>query len=148
MTVLAAIRPDDWNLPLFLHILGAMTMVGALVLSLTALATAWRGNDIAPVRLGYRALLLGVLPAWLVTRLTAQWIVDKEGLEDSEVAWIEIGFMTSEPGLLFLIVATVLTGLAVRRARGGTGVRVATVLTALMLLAYLVAVWAMTTKPV
>jgi phage shock protein PspC (stress-responsive transcriptional regulator) len=147
MTVLAAIRPDDWNLPLFLHILGAMTMVGALVLSLTALATAWRGNDIAPVRLGYRALLLGVLPAWLVTRLTAQWIVDKEGLEDSEVAWIEIGFMTSEPGLLFLIVATVLTGLAVRRARGGTGVRVATVLTALMLLAYLVAVWAMTTKP-
>ena len=24
MNVLAVIRPDDWNLPLFLHILGAM----------------------------------------------------------------------------------------------------------------------------
>lgn len=148
MNVLAAIRPDDWNLPLFLHILGAMVLVGALVLSLTALVAAWRGNDVAPVRLGYRALLLGVLPAWLVTRLSAQWIADKEGLENSDVAWVEIGFITSEPGLLFLIVATVLTGLAVRRARGGTGVRVAAVLTALMLAAYLIAVWAMTTKPV
>jgi hypothetical protein len=147
MNVLAAIRPDDWNLPLFLHILGAMVMVGGLVLALTALATAWRGKDVAPVRLGYRALLLGVLPSWLVTRLSAQWIVDKEGLEDSDFAWIDIGFLTSEPGLLLIIVATVLTGLAVRRARGGTGVRVAMVLTALMLVAYLVAVWAMTTKP-
>ena len=32
MTLLGAIRPDDWDLPLFLHILGAMTLVGALVL--------------------------------------------------------------------------------------------------------------------
>jgi phage shock protein PspC (stress-responsive transcriptional regulator) len=147
MNVLAAIRPDDWNLPLFLHILGAMVMVGGLVLAVTALATAWRGDDVAPVRLGYRALLLAVLPSWLVTRLSAQWIVDKEGLEDSDFAWIDIGFLTSEPGLLLIIVATVLAGLAVRRARGGTGVRVAMVLTALMLVAYLVAVWAMTTKP-
>ena len=28
MTVLASIRPDSWNFPLFLHVLGAMILVG------------------------------------------------------------------------------------------------------------------------
>jgi hypothetical protein len=113
----------------------------------TALAAAWRGGHVAPVRLGYRALLLAVFPGWLVTRLSAQWILDKEGLEDTDFAWIDMGFISTEPGLLLLIIATVLSGLSVRRARGGTGVRVAMVLTSLMLAVYLVVVWAMTTKP-
>ena len=29
MSLLAAIRPDDWNIPLFVHVLGAMVLVGA-----------------------------------------------------------------------------------------------------------------------
>ncbi len=28
--VLASIRPDSWNFPLFLHVLGAMILVGGL----------------------------------------------------------------------------------------------------------------------
>ena len=28
--MLALIRPDDWNLPLFLHVLGATILVGAM----------------------------------------------------------------------------------------------------------------------
>ena len=28
MSVLAAIRPDSWNFPLLLHVLGAMILVG------------------------------------------------------------------------------------------------------------------------
>ena len=31
MSVLAAIRPDDWNFPLLLHVLGAMLLVGGLL---------------------------------------------------------------------------------------------------------------------
>ena len=31
----------------------------------------------AALRLGYRALLLGALPAWLVMRVAAQWVVDE-----------------------------------------------------------------------
>ena len=31
--MLAAIRPDSWNYPLFIHVLGAMVLVGALVTS-------------------------------------------------------------------------------------------------------------------
>jgi phage shock protein PspC (stress-responsive transcriptional regulator) len=147
VTVLALIRPDDWNLPLFLHILGAMVLVGGLVLALTSLLGGWRGGEAVTVRVGYRALLLAVLPGWLVMRITAQWVASKEGLEDANVTWIDIGFMTAEPGFLLIIIATVLAGLAARRGQAGTGVRVAAVLVSVLVVAYLVAVWAMTTRP-
>jgi hypothetical protein len=147
VSVLAVIRPDDWSLPLFLHILGAMVLVGGLVLAVTSLLAAWRGGEAATVRVGYRALLLAVLPGWLVMRIAAQWTLSKEGLEDAEITWIDIGFMTTEPGLLLIIAATVLAGLAARRGGGGTGVRVAAVLVSVLVVANLVAVWAMTTKP-
>ncbi len=147
------IRPNDWELPLFLHILSAMVMVGALTLSLTSLAGAWRNRSAALTRLGFRALLWGAIPSYVLLRGTAQWIADKEGLEDSEDAWIEIGFMVTEPGSLLLIVAIVLAGLGARRSEEpGDGpvitARVATGLVSLLLVLYLVAVWAMTTKPV
>ena len=74
MSVLASIRPDDWNIALFVHILGAMALVGSLALVLVALA----GRDL---RLGYRALLLGVLPSWIVMRGGAEWIAEKEKVE-------------------------------------------------------------------
>ena len=147
MIVLATVRPDDWNLPLFLHTLGAMVLVGGLVLAVASLVAAWRGGEAATVRVGYRALLLAVLPGWLVMRLAAEWILSKEGLEDANLAWVDIGFALAEPGLLLIIVATVLAGLAARRGRAGTGVRVAAVLVSVLVVAYLVAVWAMTTKP-
>jgi hypothetical protein len=149
---IGAIRPDDWNLPLLLHVLAAMVMVGALVLALTALFMAWRDGSEASARLAFRSLLIGVIPAWIVVRVTAQIVLDKEGLEDAELAWIDIGFITAEPGLLLLIIATVLAGLATRRARRGegvgTGVKVAAVLASVMVAAYVLTTWAMTTKPV
>lgn len=149
----AIIRPNEWDLPLFLHVLGAALLVGALLLAATSLVSTWRGGTIASVRLGYKALLVVALPAWIVMRVSAQWIASKEGVEDSEAAWIGIGYMTSEAGLLVMIVATVLAGLAVRRAgreeASGEPVqaRVATALVGVLLLAYLIAVWTMTTKP-
>ena len=147
MSVLAAIRPDSWNFPLFLHVLGAMTMFGSLILAATALAGGAR-------QLGFRALLWAAIPAWFVMRVSAEWIADKEGLNDldEEPAWVGIGYITSEPGLLLMIVATVLASMGARRARdggdgGGAQVRVALGLVSLMLLVYLVAIGAMTTKP-
>ena len=153
---LAIIRPDEWNFALFVHVLGALALVGATVLATTSLAAAWRDGSLAATRTGYRTLLIGVIPAWIVMRIGAQMIGDKEGFIDLDEppAWIEIGFITSEPFLLFVIIATVLAGLAVRRAgrEGATdgpsvGIRIATGLTAFVLLAYIVALWAMTTKP-
>jgi hypothetical protein len=155
MTLIAAIRPDDWNLPLFLHVLGAMTLVGALVLVVVSLASARGGDSAAALRLAYRSLLLGVIPGWIVMRASAQSIASKEGLDDLDEppAWVDIGFITSEPTFLLLIVATVCAGIAARRARQGGhsfgGLNTAAlVLVAISLLAYVVAIWAMSTKPV
>jgi len=155
MTLLASIRPDDWNLPLFLHILGAMTLVGSLVLVVVSLASARGGDSAAALRLGYRSLLLGAIPSWIVMRLAAQWIASKEGLDDLDEppAWVDIGFMTSEPTLLLLIAATVCAGIAARRVREGGGRSfgglntAALVLVTISLLAYVLAIWAMSTKP-
>jgi hypothetical protein len=154
MALLAqAARPDSADFWLFIHILGGMASVGALTLSFVSLAGAWRSGSAALTRLGFRALLWAAIPAYLVLRVSSQVLLDKEGLEDAELAWIDIGFMVTDQGLLILIAATVLGGLAARRARepgGGpaVGARIATALVALLLIAYLVAVWAMTTKPV
>jgi len=143
MSLVGAIRPDDWNLALFVHILGAMVLVGALGVVLVALA----GRD---MRLGFRSLLLGVIPGWIVMRGGGQWIADKEHLDDIDPApdWVDIGFSIADPMLLLIIIATVCAGIATRRQRTGGGLRgTALVLTAIMLVAAFVAVWAMSTKP-
>ena len=150
--MLAAIRTDEINGWLLLHVFGAAVMVGALVLALTALFLAWRDGSEASSRLAFRSLLIGVIPGWIVMRVAAQFLLDKESLEEAELAWLDIGFITAEPGFLFIIIATVLSGLAMRRARrgeaAGAGVKVAAVLGSLLVAAYVVATWAMTTKPV
>jgi hypothetical protein len=147
---LAVVRADSVNLPLFLHVLGAIVLVGGLALAAAALAGGWRDGDAAAARLGYRALLLAALPGWVAMRVSAQFVLDEEGLQDADFSWIEIGFITSEPLLLVLVGATVLAGLAARRepGRARTMGRVAAVLVGFMIAAYVVAIWAMTTKPV
>jgi hypothetical protein len=151
MSLLAAIRPDEWNFPLFFHVLGAMALVGALVLAGTGLAGVARGDGAPSLRLAYRSLLIVALPAWIVMRVGAQWIADEQGLTDEAPQWVDIGFMTSEPTFLLIIVATVLTGVGARKAARGGGGRmqgqIAAVLITISLLAYVFAIWAMTAKP-
>jgi hypothetical protein len=142
VSLLAAIRPDDWNLALFVHLLGAMALVGSLVLVVTQIAA----NN---MRLGFRTMLVAVIPSWIVMRVAAQWIASKEHVDDIDPtpAWVDIGYSTSEGSFLLLLIATVCAGIAARRARGG-GLRTATlVLVAISLMAYAVAIWAMSTKP-
>ena len=152
MTLLGAIRPDDWNFPLFLHILGAMVLVGTLVLVAVSLAGAWRGGSVAAVRLGYRSLLMAAIPAWIVLRVSAEWLVSEENLDEESPGWVDVGYMVSDTSLLLLIAATVCAGLAARRAgrgeRPGGGLnRAVVVLAGIALVAYVVAIWAMATKP-
>src|SRR5690606_35031869 len=100
------------------HIFGAMVLVGALLLVAATLIGAWRGADRDTIRLGFRSLLWGAIPSYIVMRVAAQWIADKEGFKgDDDPAWIGIGYMTSETSLLLLIIATVLAGLGARKAR-------------------------------
>jgi hypothetical protein len=148
----AAVRPDAWNFPLLLHVLGAMVLVGVLAAAAVVLTVALRGEDRAPaLRLAFRTLLIGAIPAYLVMRVGAGLIASKEHLENSNASWLGIGYSVADGGLLLLLVLTILTGLASRRARRGgqpTGLaRWAGGITLLLIVAYVVAIWAMATKP-
>src|SRR5262249_15455330 len=106
-------RADDWKLPLFVHISGAMLLVGALTLATVSLIVAWRSGSVALTRLGLKSVLYGAVPGWIVMRGGAQWIAHKEGLDNDNVdlTWLNIGFTTSDLGLVFLIVLLVIGGL-------------------------------------
>ena len=135
------------NLALFVHVLTAFVMVGALVTAAAYLFAARRDGSLELTRAGFRSLLIAALPAFIATRLSAQWLVSKEGLEDAELAWLDFGFITTDVGLLVLVGATVAAGLAVRRAEGVRGVALAAWLVAALIAVYAVVIWLMATKP-
>jgi hypothetical protein len=157
MTVLAAIRPDDWNYALLMHVLGALLLIGALTTALAFLFAAWKSKNAADAlalgRLAFKTLLFVALPSWFLMRIGAAWIFDKEGFDDdTKLAWIDIGFLTAEGGGLVLLITIILSGISARRLRTGGGTlgalgKVTTVLAAILLVAYLLAVWAMGAKP-
>ena len=154
--MLATIRPSAWNLPLLLHVAGALLFVGALVVVAVALAAAVRrpADAAALTRLGFRALLLGVIPADILMRGAAEWVASKEGVGNP--TWVGLGYSIADGGLVLAIIATVLAWRATRGTAGagdgppagpgGLG-RAALALSAVLLVAYAVALWAMTTKP-
>lgn len=151
--MLALIRPDSWNFPLFLHVLGAMTLVGALITAACALVLGWRRDTVTLTRIAFRTLLLAGLPAYILMRVAAEWIRSKENYGgDDDPTWIGIGYITADLGGLLLLISIVLTGLAARRltrtdsGRSTLG-RVGGAITLVLVLAYIVAIWAMTTKP-
>jgi hypothetical protein len=154
MSPLSAIRPDEWDVPLFLHVLGALTLIGALALAAAFLFSAWRNGSAESLRLALRTLTLGAIPAYIVLRVGAEWIADKEGYADLDdpPTWIGIGYMAADIGFVLLVIASLVGWRAARRAgdgSGGTGMtRVAAVIIGLVLLMNLVALWAMTTKPI
>lgn len=153
MSLVASIRPDDWNFPLLLHIVGAALLVGGLVTAVIALLLGWSRESAWYSRLGFRALVFIALPAWFVMRIGAQWIYSKEGFTgDDEPGWLGIGYLTADLGGILLLLSIILTGLGVRQLGRGGGetsilARIGSVIAVLVLLAYLVAVWAMSGKP-
>jgi hypothetical protein len=151
--MIAIVRTDSWDLPLFLHVLGAATLVSLLAVAVVVLVVSLRTADRQPaLRFAFRVLWMGAIPAYVVMRVGAEWIADKEDLADSDLSWIGIGYSVADGGLLILLIVTLLTGLAARRAkqsgelRSGL-VRAATALTALVIVGYAVALWAMAAKP-
>jgi hypothetical protein len=152
MSVIAAVRPDSWNFPLFVHILGATILVGGVLTGGSVLAFA-RG-DAKLLRLGYWSLLAVSLPGYVLMRIGAQWIASKEGLDDlpdDQVPdWLGIGYLVADAGALVLLISLVVGGIGVYRLRQGKGaglLKVTMVLSFVLLAAYVVAVWAMAGKP-
>jgi len=149
VSTLAVIRPDEWNVPLFVHVLGAIVLVGGVMTAAGALGYA-RGN-VAMLRAGYFSLLAVALPGWILMRVGAQWIYDEEGFEGGEEpTWLTLGWLTADPGGALLLVALVTGGVGVRRLGDGRGsglLRATLVISVILLAAYVVAIWAMSGKP-
>ncbi len=149
----ATVRPDEQNLPLFVHVLGATILVGGLLSAASIMALS--KGDVRSLRLGYWTLLAVALPGWIVMRVGAQWIYSEQGWDDlpddfEEPAWLGIGWLTAELGGLILLVSLIVGGIGVYRLRAdkGSGLLRATMILSLVLLAaYVVAAWAMSGKP-
>ena len=145
--IVAYLRPDGWDLPLFVHVLGAIVLFGGVLAASALGLSAWRGHA-APVvsRLALRTLLFVVVPGWVVMRAGAQWILDKE-YPHTTPGWVDVGFAVSEPGGIFILL---LGGLAYASARRGGRGR-ATAAFATLAPVYLVALgvgwFAMSAKP-
>ena len=93
-------------LPLFLHVLGAMVLVGAMLAVLVVTVAAWRRPEVAALRrAALWTLLVVALPAWVVMRIGAQWIHTKEfgSSGGGDPTWVDIGFAVADLGLLFLL---------------------------------------------
>lgn len=152
-TLVATVRADEQNLPLFLHILGATILVGGLFTSAAALTSAQ--GDARWLRRGYWSLLAISLPGWVLMRIGAGWIHSEQGWDDlpedfEEPTWLGIGFAVADLGGLLLLLTLVVGGIGVFRLRAGKGsglLRATLILALVLLAAYLVAAWAMAGKP-
>jgi hypothetical protein len=149
-SLFAVIRPDSWNLPLFVHVLGAMILVGGLVVGASCIGFA-RG-DTRILRLGYWSLLAISLPGWILLYIGALWVYSREGWDDvdEEPAWLGLGWLIADLGGLILLVSLIVGGIGMYRLREGKGsvlLKTTLVLSLVLLAAYVVAVWAMSGKP-
>jgi hypothetical protein len=146
--LIAATRPDSWNFPLFLHVLGAMLLVGAVTAAVAAQLTAPAVS--APDRLrsfSFRTMLFVAIPSWFLMAIGAEWIYSKEfGDSSDDPTWVGIGFMTRELGGLLLLIATICAGIASRKSKSGLA-RASGIIAAIALAAWVVAIWAMAAKP-
>lgn len=142
------IRPDSWNLRLFLHVLGAMVLVGTLAtVAVALLASSRRGLSARLRRFAFRSLLVAGWPAYIAMLASGEWITHKEGLGgENDPTWLLIGIIIGDLTALLLAVSILLTGVASWKSKPGLG-RAAGALVTVALLASLVAVWAMTAKP-
>jgi hypothetical protein len=150
LDVALVIRPDEWNFPLFLHVVGAMILVGGLFACVVAIVRS-RG-EASLLRTGYFSLLAIALPGWILMRVGAEWIYDKEGWSDAadEPAWLGIGYITADLGGVLLLAALICGWIGIRRLRAGGGaglLKAVNILSVIALVAYVVAVWAMGGKP-
>jgi hypothetical protein len=146
--MLAAVRPDDVNLALFVHVAGAMVLVGGLVTAAAAGIAGWRDPTDRLQRFSYRVLLTVALPSWIVMRAGAQWVYAKEHLDTitTSPAWISIGSGTADGGGALLLIALVLGGIGSRRGSGGL-LKASAAISVVLVAVYVIAVWAMGGKP-
>jgi hypothetical protein len=168
---LADLRPNSFNFPLLIHIVGATVLVGGVLTAAAALYFA-RGNA-RQLRLGYFSLLLVAFPGYLLAKLGATLIWHKESVHSfigaafphrGDPRWVEIGGTALDFGGALLVLALILGWFGLKRMEGATGdlltrlpvvksmtgetlLRYTMLITFVLLAGYVLAVWAMAGKP-
>jgi cytochrome bd-type quinol oxidase subunit 1 len=146
--MVALIRPDSWDLPLFFHVLGATLTFGAIVtMAIVGFAGARQDSERALWlrRLAFRIGLLVLVPSFLLMRIAGQWIADKE-FPDKGPGWLDVGFIVTEPGAVLVLVMLILAWLGSRRRESRVAVVVPWLAT-IYIVALGIAWFAMSAKP-
>lgn len=166
-------RASDFsiNFPLLVHITGAVVLVGGVIAAATAFLSA-RG-DARRLRLGYYSLLFVALPGLIVAKFGATWIWSKESTHSfigsafphtDDPRWIMIGGTALDGGGALLVLALILGwfGLerldgsrddflakvpVVKNMEGATLLKGTTIISVVLLVGYVLAIWGMGTKP-
>jgi hypothetical protein len=152
-------RPSDFNLnfPLLIHVTGAMILVGGVLGAAGALLLA-RGDE-RKLKLGYYSLLFVAFPGLIVTKIGATAIWHKESAHSligaafphkDDPRWIEIGGTALDGGGALLVLALILGWFGLKRMnekRGAQLLKVTTLISVVLLAGYVLAIWAMSTKP-
>ena len=119
----ASICGPGCGFPLFLHVFGAIVLVGAIA---TVAIVTWfslrRPLEQARVlrRMAFTTMLAVVWPGWLAMRLAGQWVLSQDlysGIEKSDPGWLGVGFIVGDLGVLVLLISTILAWFAYRRTR-------------------------------
>ncbi len=152
--MLAAVRSHGFDLAVFVHVAGAMILMGGLVTAAGAGIIGWRDTAGGLRRLAALTLFAVALPGWIIMRVGAEWAYSKsvwDNLPDNlQPTWLGIGYIIADASGIILLVALIAGGIGIRRARSGGGaglLKTSTVLAAVLIVAYVVAVWAMGGKP-
>ena len=149
MSLFATIRPSDLDLPLFVHVLGAMVLVGAAATGVraafaTAPAQRRRPPGRAPPRLPHPSS--GGAPRLRRhASFGAEWIRIRE-VGDADLPWVTFGYTTADGGAVFLIAGIVLAWLAARRGRPRLA-KAAGFVVGIAVVFWIVTVWVMAAKP-
>jgi len=120
--MLASLCGPTCGAPLFLHVLGAVSLFGDVGTVAILAYAALRKPEAAVLlrRLAFAVMLVGVWPSFVAMRIGAAWVASHEGLSNSNATWIGVGFGVSDVGVLVLAALTLVAWLSTRRPRLGT----------------------------
>jgi hypothetical protein len=162
---------SDWNFPLLVHIVGAVILVGGMIAAAIAFLAA-RGDE-RKLRLGFYSLLFVALPGLIISKFGATWIWSKFSGKSfissafpsrDDPHWIMIGGTALDGGGALLVLALILGwfGLkrldgtrddflakvpVVRNMEGATLLKGSTIISVVLLVGYVLAIWAMGARP-
>ena len=148
--IVPILQGPSGELPLYVHLLGAMATFGGIAtVALVGFAARRRPPEQSAMlrRVAWWTLLFVVIPGFIALRGGAQWIQDKEFPHDAP-GWTDVGFFVTEVGGVLILLPLLITGfLAARRETVSRLGVVVPALATIYLAALAVALWAMTAKP-